>query len=321
MRERAQSATRETVSLRQARARTSRCSRKRNTVNEGSDGNCWLRDTCSVHSNQNDIANRRTNTAAHAQNGNEHIHREYANSCNTGAHPMCRDGSGAEILLARTRACQRRLRSRSPSTTCRRPRGAASSPVSTVSIAPANHTSTQNIDEGRMISDSCTHAHARRTSSAAVVAGRDLVTPSLSTKGTRRITSNSSRLVEQSSQQTNRHPLAGARCLQFRTRRRSTNNDAPANCAPTSLHHQPSTRFNDIAQPKHHRRSPNLPLRSLCWSKHLICVRAVIEREKTFVRGESGERGRGVGRTKQSLFTLQNDFQQHNNFILFLIET
>ena len=78
MRKRAQSLTRETVSFacaHTARTRTSRCSRKRNIVNEASDGNCWLRDTCSEHSNK--IVGPtidEQNTAAHAQNRNEYMH-------------------------------------------------------------------------------------------------------------------------------------------------------------------------------------------------------------------------------------------------------
>ena len=63
---------------------------------------------------------------------------------------------------------------------------------------------------GERVSDCCAHAHAhaRRTSTTADVAGCVFVTPSVSTYGTRSMTSSSSRLVEQSSQQINRHPLA-----------------------------------------------------------------------------------------------------------------
>ena len=52
------------------------------------------------------------------------------------------------------------------------------------------------------------HAHAQRTLITAVVAGFVFVTPSPSTYGTCRITSSSSSVVEQSSQQINRHPSA-----------------------------------------------------------------------------------------------------------------
>ena len=164
------------------------------------------------------------------------------------------------------------------------------------------------------------HAHARRTSTTAVVARCVLVTPSASTKCTRRITSSSSRLVEQSSQQTNRHPLATQKrdfvtcaCGAKEDRRRATH----ARIAHRAL----GTPAIDIVQRHRTTAAPATKGKFACMKSVLVetldsrlCSHR--KRRPLFTANRECAQSESVKRSN----AIHTSICANNNFILFLIE-